>query len=301
MGRAAQWIEGASRPSFWAMSDHEQVISSGDYTRLRRLIYEETGISLGAGKQTMLEGRIRRRLKALAIDSYRQYCGYLFSPHGIQEELVHLIDAVTTNKTDFFREPRHFDFLVSRVLPEYSEGSRSRNPFLLWSAGCSSGEEPYTLAMVLSEYGLAHPGFSFRILATDVSTNVLGKAALGIYSNDTVRPVPQALKSKYLMRGRERGSARVRVVPELRSLVEFRRLNFMDSDYGIQERFDAIFCRNVIIYFERPTQQSILGKITQYLQPGGYLFMGHAETLHELDLPVAPTAPALYRRLDGRA
>lgn len=283
------------------MSDCEQVISSGDYTRLRQLIYDETGISLGVGKQIMLEGRIRRRLKALAIDSCREYCAFLFSKHGLQEELVHLIDAVTTNKTDFFREPRHFDFLVGRVLQEHLAGSDSRRPFLLWSAGCSSGEEPYTLAMVLSEYGLTHSGFSFRILATDISTEVLNKAALGVYTTDVVRPVPQPLKVRYLMRGRERNVASVRVVPELRRLIEFRRLNFMDSDYGIQEKFDAIFCRNVIIYFDRPTQQSILSKITARLRPGGYLFMGHAETLHELDLPVEPAGPALYRRCDGRA
>lgn len=283
------------------MSDREQVISSGDYTRLCRLIYQETGITLGTGKQIMLEGRIRRRLKALAIESYREYCTFLFSERGLSQELVHLIDAVTTNKTDFFREPRHFEFLVSRALPEHLAGTGSRRPFLLWSAGCSSGEEPYTLAMVLSQYGLTHPGFSFRILATDVSMTVLNKAALGVYSTDSIRPVPQALKLQYLMRGREENAARVRIVPELRRLIEFRRLNFMDSNYGIDDQFDAIFCRNVIIYFDRPTQQSILGKITARLRPGGYLFMGHSETLHELDLPVEPVAPALYRRLHGRS
>jgi chemotaxis protein methyltransferase CheR len=155
--------------------------------------------------------------------------------------------------------------------------------------------------MVLSEFALTHPGFSFRILATDISNIVLKKAQLAIYSCDAVRPVPQALKVKYFMRGRERGFERVRVVPELRRLVEFRRLNFMDSDYGIQEKFDAIFCRNVIIYFDRQTQQGILDKISQCLQPRGYLFMGHAETLHDLDLPLAPVVPSLYRRIDARA
>lgn len=283
------------------MHDREEAISLNDYTRLSALIYDETGIALGAGKKTMLEGRIRRRLKALAIHSYREYCGYLFSKDGQGQELIHLIDAVTTNKTDFFREPRHFDFLTSRVLPEHLEGGGGRRPFLVWSAGCSTGEEPYTLAMVLSEYGRAHPGFSFRILATDISTAVLAKAALGIYSIDVARTVPQSLKIRYFMHGRERGSARVRVVPELRRLVEFRRVNFIDSDYGIQEKFDAIFCRNVIIYFDKPTQQSILKKIARCLLPRGWLFMGHAETLHELDLPVEPIAPALYRRINGRA
>jgi chemotaxis protein methyltransferase CheR len=206
---------------------------------------------------------------------------------------------VTTNKTDFFREPRHFEFLTATVAPEFLASNAARRPLLVWSAACSTGEEPYTLAMVLSEYGLTHPGFAFRMIATDISTTVLKKAGLGIYSTAAVRPVPQSLKVKYFMRGRERSLERVRVVPELRRLIEFRHLNFMDSDYGIPEKFDAIFCRNVIIYFDRPTQQSILKKITRYLLPGGYLFVGHAETLHELDLPVTPIAPALYRRIDA--
>ena len=283
------------------MHDREEVISSSDYTHLRALIYDQAGIALGSERRTMLEGRIRRRLKALAIDSYREYCDYLFSTRGLREELVHVIDAVTTNKTDFFRELRHFDFLTSRLLPERAQGNGGRRPFVVWSAGCSSGEEPYTLAMVLSEYGLSHPGFAFRILGADISTVVLEKAALGIYSSDAIKSVPAALRDRYFMREREPGSSRVRVVPELRRLVEFRRLNFMDSDYGLGERFDAIFCRNVIIYFDRPTQQRILKKISQYLLPGGYLFVGHAETLHDLDLPLAPVAPVLYRRIDAGA
>jgi chemotaxis protein methyltransferase CheR len=281
------------------MHNREEVISSRDYSRLRELVYDEAGINLGSERKAMLEGRIRRRLKELAIPTYAAYCDYLFSREGLRDELIHLIDVVTTNKTDFFREPRHFDFLTSTAVPEFAASNAGRRPLLVWSAACSTGEEPYTLAMVLSECGLKHPGFVFRMIATDISTTVLKKAGLGIFSNAAVRPVPQSLKAKYLMRGRERSSERVRVVPELRRLVEFRRLNFMDSDYGIQEKFDVIFCRNVIIYFDRPTQQSILEKITQQLRPQGYLFMGHAETLHELNLPVTPIAPALYRRIDA--
>ena len=207
---------------------------------------------------------------------------------------------MTTNKTDFFREPRHFDFLSATALPEFLASHADRRPLLVWSAACSTGEEPYTLAMVLSEFALTHPGFSFRILATDISSVVLKKAQLAIYSTDAVRPVPQALKIKYFMRGRERSIERVRIAPEIRRLVEFRRLNFMDSDYRIGEKFDVIFCRNVIIYFDRQTQQCILERIAQRLRPKGHLFMGHAETLHELDLPLVPIAPALYRRIDGR-
>ncbi|MGD0348680.1 MAG: CheR family methyltransferase [Terracidiphilus sp.] len=283
------------------MHDREEVISSSDYTRLRTLIYDQAGINLGSERKAMLEGRIRRRLKELAIRSYREYCDYLFSGEGLRDELIHLIDVVTTNKTDFFREPRHFDFLTATAVPEFLASHAARRPLLVWSAACSTGEEPYTLAMVLSEYGLSHPGFAFRILGTDISTDVLKKAALGIYSSDAIKPVPAALKARYFLRGREAGSSRVRVAPELRRLVEFHRLNFMDAEYRLTEKFDVIFCRNVIIYFDRPTQQSILEKITQRLQPKGYLFMGHAETLHELDLPLAPIAPALYRRINGRA
>ena len=286
-------------PHFSTMHNHEEVISSRDYSRLRELVYDQAGINLGSEKKTMLEGRIRRRLKDLAIHSYAEYCDYLFSREGLRDELVHLIDVVTTNKTDFFREPRHFEFLTATAVPEFLAANAARRPLLVWSAACSTGEEPYTLAMVLSEYGLTHPGFAFRIIATDISTTVLKRAGLGIYSTDAVRPVPQNLKVKYFMRGRERSFERVRVVPELRRLVEFRRLNFMDSDYGMQERFDVIFCRNVIIYFDRPTQERILRKLAHHLVPRGYMFVGHSETLHDMDLPLAPVAPALYRRTDG--
>jgi len=278
---------------------HDEFISDRDFARLCKLIYDKVGIALGSGKRTMLEGRIRHRLKELSISSYCGYCDYLFTDRGLDEELVHLIDVVTTNKTDFFREPGHFEFLASRALPEITASLDGRRPALVWSAGCSTGEEPYTLAIVLSEYARTHPDFAFRILATDVSTAVLKKAGLGIYPGETVRPVPSALRIRYFMRSREPGNERVRVVPELRAIVEFRRLNFLDSDYGVKARADAIFCRNVIIYFDRPTKQRILKKLADHLGPGGFLFLGHAESLLDHDLPLVPVAPSLYRRTDA--
>jgi chemotaxis protein methyltransferase CheR len=282
-----------------AMGSHEEGISSRDYARLCDLIYSEAGIHLGSGKKTMLEVRIKRRLRALELDSYAQYCDYLFGHKGLKEELVPLIDVVTTNKTDFFREPGHFNFLVENALPDMT--ARNGNQLVVWSAGCSTGEEPYTLAIVLSEYAQTHPSFRFKILATDISTTVLAKAEKGVYTAEAVEPVPEALKRKYFMRSRDRDSNRVRVVPELRRLVEFRRLNFMENDYGLAEKADAIFCRNVIIYFDRPTQERILNKLSHYLVPRGYMFVGHAETLHDMNLPLAPIGPALYRRVDARA
>jgi len=283
------------------MSARDEGISTRDYARLCKLIYAEAGIRLGSEKTTMLEVRIKRRLKVLDMGSYSQYCDYLFGHTGLKEELVHLIDVVTTNKTDFFRESGHFNFLVQKALPEITSRNGGDRQLLIWSAGCSTGEEPYTLAIVLSEYALTHPGFRFKILATDISTTVLAKAEQGVYSNEVVSPVRSDLVRKYFMRSRDPISKRVRVVPELRRLIEFRRVNFMDSDYGLSEKADAIFCRNVIIYFDRATQERILKKLSHHLVPSGYMFVGHAETLHDMDLPLEPVAPALYRRVNAGA
>jgi chemotaxis protein methyltransferase CheR len=283
------------------MSAQDESICNRDYTRLCDLIYREAGIRLGAEKKIMLEVRIKKRLRALGLNSYAHYCDFLFGHEGMQVELEPLIDVVTTNKTDFFREPGHFDYLIEKAVPELIAHNGNGKALTVWSAGCSTGEEPYTLAMVLSEYAANHPGLRFKILATDISTIVLKKAAMGIYSGEVADPVPAAYKRKYFMHSRERGEDLVRVVPELRHMVEFRRLNFMNSDYGISERIDAIFCRNVIIYFDRPTQERILGMLARLLLPGGYLFVGHAETLHDMKLPLELVAPSLYRRVHAAA
>jgi len=281
------------------MGAHDETMSGRDYARLRELIYAQAGIHLGTERKAMLEVRIKRRLKILDLHSYREYCDYLFGHEGLKDELIHLIDVVTTNKTDFFRESGHFDYLTGKMLPDLAERFAGRS-FVIWSAGCSTGEEPYTMAIVLSEYALTHPGFRFHILASDISNLVLAKAELGVYTNEVVAPVAPLLRQKYFMRSRDRGSNQVRVAPELRKLIEFRRLNFMDADYGLSDKVDAIFCRNVIIYFDRPTQERILQKLSSHLLPGGFMFVGHAETLHDMKLPLEPVAPALYRRVDGR-
>jgi chemotaxis protein methyltransferase CheR len=280
-----------------AYTDEEEGLSTRDFARLRELIYTETGICLSPEKKTMVEVRLKRRLRTLNMATYAQYCDFVFGRKGMKEELIFLINVITTNKTDFFREPLHFEFLAQKALPELAVNGHS---IVVWSAGCSSGEEPYTLAIVLSEYAAAHPGFHFRILASDISTDMLERAEMGIYSSECVAPIPLALKRKYLLRSRDSQSPRVRVVPELRKLVDFRRLNFMDSDYMLAEKVDAIFCRNVLIYFDRATQESILRKLVHNLTPSGYLFVGHSETLHDMDLPVIPVAPALYRKAHAR-
>jgi chemotaxis protein methyltransferase CheR len=251
------------------MIAHSDGLSSRDLERLRRLVYQQAGIVLSPEKKLMLEGRLRRRMARLKIGSYRQYCEYVFEDAGHEsEELVHLIDVVTTNKTDFFREKVHFDFLAAKALPELTAQASGR-PLLIWSAGCSTGEEPYTLAMVLSEYRQWHPGFHFRILATDISTAVLEKAERGVFHSDVTQPVPHDLLRRYFMRSRDTDSGLLRVVPELRDTIEFRRLNLME-EFGIAEPVDAIFCRNVIIYFDRPTQEQLLTRFSRRLVPGGY-------------------------------
>ncbi|HLJ18386.1 MAG TPA: protein-glutamate O-methyltransferase CheR [Bryobacteraceae bacterium] len=274
-------------------------LSVRDLNRLCKLIYDQCGINLNAEKQVMLEGRLKRRIVELKLSSYHEYCEYLFDGHGHDaEEMVQLIDAVTTNKTDFFREKPHFDLLVSQVLPELAARGKNRE-LLIWSAGCSTGEEPYTLAIVLTEYARAHAGFRFRILATDISTAVLAKAKLGVFTSEVVSPVPLDLRRKYFMQSRNRESNQLRVVPELRDTIEFRRLNLME-DFGMSELADAIFCRNVIIYFDRPTQEQLFRKFSRQLVDGGYMFVGHSENLHHMDVPLVPVAPALYRKADGR-
>jgi chemotaxis protein methyltransferase CheR len=278
------------------MHDRDQSISNSDMSRLRTLIYAQSGINLSVEKKTMLELRLRPRVRILTMNSYREYCDYLFSDRGQREEMIPLLDAVTTNKTDFFRESDHFEYLTQKALPGRMNGSLSTRPLLLWSAGCSSGEEPYTLTMVLTEYAGTHPGFRFSILATDLCTTVLDKARLAVFSAEVVAPVPAELRRRYFLRSRDRESKQMRIVPELRELVEFRRLNFMDSDYGLPEKVDFIFCRNVIIYFDRATQEQILQKLVNQLTPGGTIFLGHSETISGMDIPLVTVGPSTYRK-----
>jgi chemotaxis protein methyltransferase CheR len=206
--------------------------------------------------------------------------------------------VVTTNKTDFFRESNHFDYLISTALPELNalRQGAPRKALRFWSAGCSTGEEPYTLAMVMSEYVADNYGTDFRILATDICTKVLEKGKSGIYDIERVEPVPMRYKKKYLLRSKDPQKELVRIVPDLRARITFRRLNFMDREFGIVEPMDVIFCRNVVIYFDRKTQERLLNKFHSHLVPGGYLFMGHSETLNGLDVPFSQVASTIYRK-----
>lgn len=273
-----------------------KVMTDAEFSRFGDFIQSHCGIKMPSSKKTMLQGRLQKRLRMMKLGSFSAYADFVFSAKGMEEEIFHMIDAVTTNKTDFFREPRHFDFLNNVVLPEIISKSNGTSwiKFKAWSAGCSTGEEPYTLAMVLSQFAESHPSFHFSILATDISTKVLESAHRGMYAEEKIGPVPMAFRQKYLLRSKDKPV--VRIVPELRSGVQFMRLNFMNDDFGLRDSMDIIFCRNVIIYFDRLTQESILRRMCRYLAPGGYLFMGHSETLNGMDLPLVQVSASIYRR-----
>jgi chemotaxis protein methyltransferase CheR len=274
-------------------------LSEADFRRIRDLVYETAGIHLLPVKRLMVESRLRKRLEELRLPSYRAYCNLLAGPEG-RRELTPLLDRITTNKTDFFREPGHFDFLIATAIPALAErhGAGLRRPLALWSAGCSSGEEPYTLAMVLSEHaGRLPPGrFRFRICASDISTRVLEKAQAATYTLEAAAPVPPEFRRKYFLRAREQEKPLFRIRPELRALVDFRRLNLMDRDFGFPHPLDAIFCRNVMIYFDRTTQAAAARRLAANLVAGGFLFIGHSESLNGLDVPLVMAAPSVYRK-----
>lgn len=282
-----------------ALKRFDARLTDRDFDRFSKLVYDHCGIKLPSHKRSMLEARLRKRLRAHSLSSFEEYADMIFTKDEPTEELIKLIDVVTTNKTDFFREPAHFDYLIQSALPYLIEafGTGVNQPMRIWSAGCSTGKEPYTLAMVLKEFQLEMPDFRFDILGTDICTDVLEKSVQGIYAAAKAAPIPEKLKKKYLLRSKDPENRMVRVVPELRALARFRRLNFMDDDFGFREPFDVIFCRNVIIYFDRPTQEKLLAKLVDTLDSGRYIFLGHSETLLGLNLPLKQMAPSVYRKI----
>ena len=268
------------------------------FNHLSKYLNELTGIQLPPNKRLMLTGRIRKRVKLLGLNSFKEYSDFVFSNAG-KDEIVHMVDVVTTNKTDFFREPDHFDYIVNKALPNliHNRDDGLRDRFIIWSAGCSTGEEPYTLAMVLNEFAVKNKGFKFVILATDISTQVLSHAERAVYTRDKTKPIPHSLKMKYLLRSKNSSKDTVRIGPELRSKIKFHKLNFLDRDFNIHDPIDIIFCRNVIIYFNKKTQEKLLNKFSQHLVPGGYMFIGHSETLNSMNVPFTPVAPTVYQKI----
>jgi chemotaxis protein methyltransferase CheR len=272
-------------------------LSAREFAALADFIERTAGIRMPPAKKVLLEARLRKRVNALGMGSYSAYCEYILGPGRHNDEIIHFIDVVTTNKTDFFREPEHFEMLVQHALPTMMEknGAGVDRPLMVWSAGCSSGQEPYTLAMVLSEFAESRPGFRTMILATDISSDMLEMAKRAIYTEEQIAPVPMRLRRKYLLSSKERSQELVRMAPPVRQMVRFRRLNFLDGDFGMREPMDVIFCRNVFIYFQRDTQEAILHRFVRHLTPGGFVFLGHSESINGLNVPLVQVAPAVYR------
>jgi chemotaxis protein methyltransferase CheR len=271
-------------------------LSPRNFHRLASFIESYSGIKMPATKLTMIEGRLRRRLRATGMPDLKQYCDYLFEQNGLAAEAIHLIDVMTTNKTEFFREPDHFRFLAEHAVPHLLASGRGTS-LKVWSAACSIGAEPYTIAMVLADLGQQPAGPRYGITATDLSTEVLDTAVAGIYPEAMVKPVPPELRRRYIMRSRDRARQQVRIVPELRATVHFARVNLMEVPYQVEREMDVIFCRNILIYFDKETQQAVLRQLTDHLRVGGFLFLGHSETLTGLRLPLEPVGPTVFRRV----
>ncbi|CAN5372161.1 protein-glutamate O-methyltransferase [soil metagenome] len=269
-------------------------MSRRNFDRLASYIFDYAGIKMPESKKTMLEGRLRRRQRDLVAQTLDAYCDYVFRDDNIVDESLHLINAVTTNKTDFFREPVHFDYLRTVVLPEFK--GRGTRALRAWSVACSTGPEPYTMAMVLDDFAGRYGGPSYGILATDLDTEVLETALAGIYRVELVAPVPMPLRQKYVIAARDAKRREVRIAPALRSAIGFARLNLMDDRYPIGEPMDVIFCRNVLIYFDKPTQLKVVTQLAGCLAQGGYLFLGHSESIAGLDLPLKQVANTVFQR-----
>lgn len=266
-----------------------------DFEKLSRLIYSDYGIKMPITKKTMLEGRLRKRLHFNNMSSYEEYCDYLFSSEGMEKELIHMIDVVSTNKTDFFREPAHFSYLQEELLPDFKQ--ENKGPLRIWTAAASTGEEPYTIAITIEEFFKERRAFDYSIYCTDISTQVLQKGVLGIYENQRVANIPIDIKRKYFLKSKDPSNPKVRVIPELRKKCTFDRLNLMDKRYNTPTDYDIIFCRNVLIYFDKPTQEEVINKLCSRLKPGGYLFLGHSESITGIDAPLKTIKPTIYKRV----
>lgn len=279
---------------------YRQEISLEDFRKLSDAIYKYSGIHLPEGKRNLVEGRIRKRIVLLQLESFQEYVQYLFSENGLANELTPLIDVVTTNKTDFFRENAHFEYLVNSALPDLVNQHKEKfklDEIRIWSAGCSTGEEPYTMVIVLNEYAQRNPGFRFSVLASDISTEVLKAASEGVFEYEKIEEIPIELKRKYFLKSKNPEKKIVKFIAEFRAMVEFLRINLIDDSYALPHMMDVVFCRNVLIYFDKKTQEKVIRNLLANMNKGGYLFLGHSESTLGMKLPIERAASTIYRKI----
>jgi chemotaxis protein methyltransferase CheR len=255
-----------------------------------RLVYEKSGITLHDGKRALIVNRLQKRLRAGSFRSFREYLNVVRADRS-GRELGLLLDAIATNHTSFFREPQHFDVLCRTVVPWWR--AVGRRPLDIWSAACSTGEEPYTIVMSLADAGV--PPEDVRVLASDLSSKVLSRAQSGVYALERVQGLPVETLRRYFEKGLGAHSGTVRVQSHVRRAVDFKQINLLEV-CDLARRFDAIFCRNVMIYFDKPVQQRVVSMLESHLRPGGYLFISHSESLNGLSHGLQWTAPAVYTR-----
>jgi len=275
--------------------------SLAEYEFIRQLVYKHSRIHLGAGKKEMVGQRLQRRLKAAGLASYREYCDFLKGPEG-GEELTGLIDVISTNVTSFFREGQHFEFLAGTALPQWIARPQRRpgDTFRVWSAGCSSGEEPYSAAIVLSEFLARHSQYRGQVIATDISGQALQRAREGTYRLEHVKlPEVEWLK-RYFLKGVGAFQGCCRLKERLKNLVAFERASLFQDEFSPSEPVDMILCRNVMIYFDRETQQELVQRLSCKLNPGGHLLIGHSESLLGVPHPFNPVSPSIFQ-LPARA
>lgn len=267
-------------------------ITEDEFVRIRALVKKTTGISLGAHKRDLVVSRLAQRLRSLDMDSFSQYLDFLSNAED-DEELVNMINRITTNKTDFFRENHHFEFLKTVVLPQISENGGDHK-IRCWSAGCSSGQEPYSIAITMADFFAGDAGaWDPRILATDLDTNILRKAKEGIYTHEQMEGMPKAQLERYF----DSKDGRHQVKPVLQNMITFKKFNFMSSSYNVKVPLDFIFCRNVMIYFDAQDKLDMIKKFARVLKPKGYLFIGHSESLMAAKDMFVNVGPTTYRKV----
>jgi len=280
------------------ISTQEQAINANltdkQFYELSEHITKLYGIKLPLEKKVMLQSRLRKRLAALKYNCFKDYLDYLFEN---EEENEFLIIEVSTNKTDMFRERSHFDFLENTYLPEYLKSKSKNDELKIWSSACSTGEEAYTTAIVLEEFIANNEAFNYSIHATDISTKTLQIAHTGIYKEERIKDLPIDLKKKYYLKSKDKVSKQVRVKPNIRSKVKFDVLNLMDRVYNTPDEYDIIFCRNVLIYFNKDIQAQVISRLVDRLKKGGILFIGHSESLMGMNLPLELVKPTIFRKL----
>ncbi len=291
------WGTSPSAPRVEAVSPFEAPpLTDKDLAAIIRLVYAKSGITLHEGKRALVTARLQKRLRATGTRTFGDYLKLVDSDRS-GDELVMLLDAIATNHTSFFRENEHFTFLQQRIVPEWlaQAGASSIEPMDIWSAACSSGEEPYTLAISMLQALPERDRTRFRVLASDLSTKALRAAEAGVYRIEKVRDLPIEILRAYFEKGLGAQEGWARVQPHVRRQVEFRQVNLLDVG-TLGRTFTAIFCRNVMIYFDRQVQQRVVAALEQQLKPGGYLFISHSESLNGITHGLRWVAPAIYQR-----